>query len=392
MTRQSYQSGHVSEIRTRRGTAYKVRYRVRTAEGKWKQKSETLYDLKGRKAAQVELDQRIQAATPMRLEASELTLRDFVDAYWKPSLDRKCLKLSTRQTYDSALECHIMPALGEYESRTLLRCMSRGLHKPSQRAVCPAKPFAICSWSFRASSRRQWTTTWFSSRRFAKVTNRSTDEKKSLFGRRKWYGRSFRLHPLTPRVLLLCRVNWPEARRIAWFAVETHRPNESETSNRTKSLAGENCSTEDNWEHSDNLPRRRAGQSTHGTLQRATHRSPEDFVFCKNDGSPLHPDVLRKDVLYPILDRLGIARSAGVSGFHTFRHSVASILNAQTGNLKLAQKLLGHSTVNMTADVYTHTSAEAERECRARHRTGDLWRSVPSCSQCGEQEQQRSGN
>ena len=49
-------------------------------------------------------------------------------------------------------------------------------------------------------------------------------------------------------------------------------------------------------------------------------------------------------------------------GFKLFWKSVASILNASTGNLKLAQRLLGHSTVAMTADVYTHTSVEAERE------------------------------
>jgi integrase len=94
----------------------------------------------------------------------------------------------------------------------------------------------------------------------------------------------------------------------------------------------------------------------------AARAGPEDFVFCKQDGTPLHPDVLRKDVLYPALDRLGIVRSSGASGFHTFRHSAASFINAQTGNLKLAQKLLGHSTIDMTAEVYTHTSAEAERE------------------------------
>jgi hypothetical protein len=84
-------------------------------------------------------------------------------------------------------------------------------------------------------------------------------------------------------------------------------------------------------------------------------------VFCKNDGSALDPDGLRKDALYPILDKLGIPRKKGASGFHTFRHSAASIVNEQTGNLKLAQKFLGHSTIKMTADIYTHTSAEAER-------------------------------
>jgi integrase len=50
------------------------------------------------------------------------------------------------------------------------------------------------------------------------------------------------------------------------------------------------------------------------------------------------------------------------SGFHTFRHSAASIVNDRTGNLKLAQKFLGHSTIKMTADIYTHISAEAERD------------------------------
>jgi hypothetical protein len=58
-----------------------------------------------------------------------------------------------------------------------------------------------------------------------------------------------------------------------------------------------------------------------------------------------------------------------------------SILNESTGNLKLAQKLLGHSTVNMTANVYMHTSAEAEREAAlaiGRAVYGDLFPVVPN--------------
>jgi integrase len=97
-------------------------------------------------------------------------------------------------------------------------------------------------------------------------------------------------------------------------------------------------------------------------FREAAHNGIEDFVFCKADGIPFHPDVLRKDVLYPTLDRLGIPRSSRTSGFHTFRHSAASFINAETGNLKLAQKLLGHSTIEMTAAVYTHGSVDEERE------------------------------
>ena len=88
----------------------------------------------------------------------------------------------------------------------------------------------------------------------------------------------------------------------------------------------------------------------------------EDFVFCKQDGRPFNPDVLRKDVLYPTLDRLNIPRPKGAAGFHAFRHSAASLINAETGNLKLTQKFLGHANVSTTADIYTHISEAMERE------------------------------
>jgi len=43
-------------------------------------------------------------------------------------------------------------------------------------------------------------------------------------------------------------------------------------------------------------------------FQNSAFKGPEDFVFCKRDGTILNPDVLRKDVLYAALDRLNIPR------------------------------------------------------------------------------------
>ena len=39
----------------------------------------------------------------------------------------------------------------------------------------------------------------------------------------------------------------------------------------------------------------------------------------------------------------------------------ASFVNSHTGNLKLAQKLLGHSRYETTANVYTHALSGEER-------------------------------
>jgi len=41
-------------------------------------------------------------------------------------------------------------------------------------------------------------------------------------------------------------------------------------------------------------------------------------------------------------------------GFHLFRHSSASIVRALTSDLKLAQEILGHVTIDTTVDIYTY--------------------------------------
>jgi integrase len=115
-------------------------------------------------------------------------------------------------------------------------------------------------------------------------------------------------------------------------------------------------------------------------LRVSRHIGQADPIFCKGDGKSLHPDVLRKDVLYSILDRSGISRQFRASGFHTFRHSAASFINEQTGNIKLAQKMLGHSNLSTTADIYTHTSLASDREAATaieREIFGDLFPVVP---------------
>jgi integrase len=92
-------------------------------------------------------------------------------------------------------------------------------------------------------------------------------------------------------------------------------------------------------------------------------------------------------VLYSALDRSGIARPKRASGFHTFRHSAASFLNEQTGNLKLAQRFLGHADISTTANIYTHTSSESERDAAMAIERAIFGESVPNCSRNREQEQ-----
>jgi hypothetical protein len=93
VTRHLLQDGYVSDpIRTRHGTVFKIRYRVPAAGGKFKHKQETLYGLNGKKEAKAILNVRLQQIGSMCMEAVDLTLRSFVDNYWKPYLERKQTK------------------------------------------------------------------------------------------------------------------------------------------------------------------------------------------------------------------------------------------------------------------------------------------------------------
>ena len=51
-----------------------------------------------------------------------------------------------------------------------------------------------------------------------------------------------------------------------------------------------------------------------------------------------------------------------MSGFHAFRHSAGSVVYKERRDLKATQKLLGHSNIGTTADIYVHTDTETEIE------------------------------
>jgi integrase len=300
----------------------------------------------------------------------------------EPSLDRKCLKLSTRQTYDSALECHIMPALGDYRLTDVAPLHVERFAQAKSKSGLSGKTvrnlllvlqgiFSLAvdnDMVVKSPVRRSHKPVY---RRMEKPVWSAEVVRAIIQAAPRDYRAFFCCAGLTgPRLGELLGLQWKH------INLTSRKLRIEQSLWHGKIVSPKTMGSIRTIYFGDVL----AGALTEH-LQSASHGKPEDFVFCKKDGSPLHPDVLRKDVLYPVLDRLGISRSSGASGFHTFRHSAASILNHQTGNLKLAQKLLGHSTINMTADVYTHTSVEAERDAALaieRAIYGDLFPVVPN--------------
>ena len=81
---------------------------------------------------------------------------------------------------------------------------------------------------------------------------------------------------------------------------------------------------------------------------------PENLVFVSRRGTPLRPENLLKREIHPACDRLNMRRV----GWHTFRHTHATLLNELGESLKTAQAILGHSEIETTLRVYTHAVPE----------------------------------
>jgi integrase len=82
------------------------------------------------------------------------------------------------------------------------------------------------------------------------------------------------------------------------------------------------------------------------------YRGNLDLIFANPDGTPLRPDSISATVS-ALFRRLKIPKPKGVS-LHLLRHSHGSHLLANGVPLPVVSERLGHSSVRVTADVYSH--------------------------------------
>jgi len=76
----------------------------------------------------------------------------------------------------------------------------------------------------------------------------------------------------------------------------------------------------------------------------------QGLIFSTQAGTPINPTNLRKRSLEPLLRKAGLPKIR----FHDLRHTCATLLLGQNVHPKYVQELLGHATVAITLDTYSH--------------------------------------
>lgn len=88
----------------------------------------------------------------------------------------------------------------------------------------------------------------------------------------------------------------------------------------------------------------------------------KDLIFPSDTGTPLDKNNLVQRQFEPALRRAGLRKIR----FHDLRHTFASLLIAQGEHPKYIQVQMGHSSINVTMDVYGHLMNTVNQESAKR--------------------------
>ncbi len=107
-------------------------------------------------------------------------------------------------------------------------------------------------------------------------------------------------------------------------------------------------------------------QSLLGWRQMAPFNRVHDWVFASpatHGKQPYWPENLLRRHIRPAAKRCGIDKPIG---WHTFRHSYATHLNANGEDVKVVQESLRHANSRITLDTYTQALTPAKREAQTK--------------------------
>ena len=93
----------------------------------------------------------------------------------------------------------------------------------------------------------------------------------------------------------------------------------------------------------------RSGQAR-DKLKLGPEYQDHDLIFCTSLGTPLDMPGITRRHFYPLLEKAGLPRIR----VYDLRHTCATLLLAANAHPKIVSERLGHSSVMLTMDTYSH--------------------------------------
>jgi integrase len=84
-----------------------------------------------------------------------------------------------------------------------------------------------------------------------------------------------------------------------------------------------------------------------------------EWIFCTRAGTPMSVHNLHNRSWKPLLKKIGLPLN---TRFHDLRHTAATLLLTKGVHPKIVQELLGHSSISITLDIYSHVLPNLQNE------------------------------
>jgi integrase len=110
----------------------------------------------------------------------------------------------------------------------------------------------------------------------------------------------------------------------------------------------------------DALDRRREAQKQE-RARSGEKWEDQDFVFTSRDGKPIYATNVVNRSFPKVLAAAGLPQIR----FHDLRHTAATLLLGQGVHPKIVSEMLGHTSIGITLDLYSHATPTIQREATA---------------------------
>ena len=369
MARPRYQDGSLV-VRGRKRKRYVIRWREDVAQPDGSicriRRAETIgfvSTMKRQEALEI-LQTRVSAVSQQqRRPQVSMTLSEFVRAEWKPNA-ALALKKSSMRIYSYQLEKHILPTLGGLPVRNIgvaqiEACLSR-LKQKGHATSTLRSVRATFATVLRSAVKRGH----LEKNPAHGIVIREGDSKKE----RRFYS--------VDQVRMLLGVLTEPCASVVAVAVLTGMRIGEILALRWKRIdpLGATLEVAENYSSGEfGSPKTKSSQRVlpiSSALRRVLENqharmnptSPEELVFRTPSGTPLNDKNLYNRELAPACDRIGQPRVS----WHSFRHTHQTLLHDSGASLKTSQELLGHSDLETTLNVYTHTVSDSQRNAVER--------------------------
>lgn len=314
-----------------------------------------------------------QRPQPMR------TLKDFVQKDWEPVV-LPTLKYATQKHYKYILKAHLIPAFGEFRLTDISREAIQNflLTKLREEYSWESVHHFRCALSKVLGSAEEWNYLADNPVRKTRLPRREYKQERPILAPAQVWRLMIALPEPARSVamlLVLTGLRIGELLALRWKSVDLG----AQTLRVTATVYEGHFDTPKTRRSARTIPLGPKTLSILSVLHKRAH-DPGALVFSTRSGQPLCRRNLLHRHLQPTCRKLGLPRMA----WHSLRHCHATLLDAAGAPLGTVQALLGHSSPEVTRQIYLHAiPAEQRRAVEGVEKllVGPKWTQVEEVAQ-----------